>query len=76
MEPRPGFKKTTVHAWRMELEALGLGPISIDVRLTAVRKPAVEAVDNGLLALVATLRHVVRQVFDYCFRNPSLPTHQ
>ena len=39
----------------MELEALGLGPISIDVRLTAVRKPAVEAVDNGLLALVATL---------------------
>jgi hypothetical protein len=51
VEPRPGgFTKATVLAWRVALEARGLGPISINVRLTAVRKPAVEAADNGLLA--------------------------
>ena len=49
-EPRPGFTKATVNAWRMALEARGLGPISINVRITAVRKLAVEAADNGLLA--------------------------
>src|ERR1022692_1004784 len=49
-EPRPGFTKATVSAWRVALEARGLGSISINVRITAVRKLAVEAVDNGLLA--------------------------
>jgi site-specific recombinase XerD len=49
-EPRPGFTKATVNAWRAELEARGLGPVSINVRITAVRKLAVEAADNGLLA--------------------------
>jgi len=50
-EPRPaGFSKATVAAWRVALEARGLGPISINVRITAVRKLAVEASDNGLLA--------------------------
>src|SRR5579862_8913679 len=50
-EPRPaGFTKATVAAWRVALEARGLGPISINVRITAVRKLAVEAADNGLLA--------------------------
>jgi hypothetical protein len=39
-----------VTAWRVALEARGLGPISINVRITAVRKLAVEAADNGLLA--------------------------
>jgi site-specific recombinase XerC len=48
--PRPGFTKATVNAWRMELEARGLGAVSINVRITAVRKLAVEAADNGLLA--------------------------
>jgi hypothetical protein len=48
--PRPGFTKTTVNAWRMALEARGLGPIYVNVRITAVRKLAVEAADNGLLA--------------------------
>src|SRR6202140_3356626 len=49
--PRPaGFTKATVSAWRVALEARKLGPISINVRLTAVRKLAVEAADNGLLA--------------------------
>jgi site-specific recombinase XerD len=49
-EPRPGFTKATVAAWRVALEARGLGLISINVRITAVRKLAVEAADNGLLA--------------------------
>src|ERR1700748_2409798 len=45
-----GFAKATVTAWRVALEARKLGPISINVRITAVRKLAVEAADNGLLA--------------------------
>src|SRR5216684_3357642 len=49
-EPRSGFNKATVSTWRVALEARGLGPISINVRITAVRKLAVEAADNGLLA--------------------------
>src|ERR1700729_4273584 len=50
-ESRPaGFTKATVTAWRVSLEARKLGPISINVRITAVRKLAVEAADNGLLA--------------------------
>jgi hypothetical protein len=39
LEVRPaGFTKATVTAWRVSLEARGLGPISINVRITAVRK--------------------------------------
>src|SRR5438270_5220799 len=49
-EPRSGFTKATVSAWRVALEARGLGSVSINVRMTAVRKLAVEAADNGLLA--------------------------
>jgi len=49
-EPRPGFTKATVCAWRVALEARELGAVSINVRITAVRKLAVEAADNGLLA--------------------------
>ena len=37
-------------AWRVALEARGLGAISINVRITAARKLAVEAADNGLLS--------------------------
>src|ERR1700722_19857633 len=50
LEPRPGFTKATVCAWRVALEARGLRAVSINVRITAVRKLAVEAADNGLLA--------------------------
>src|SRR5882724_3264982 len=50
LEPRPGFTKATVSAWRVALEARGLGAVSINVRITAVRKLAVEASNNGLLA--------------------------
>ena len=49
-ELRPGFTKGTVSAWRVSLEARGLSSSSISVRLSAIRKLAVEAADNGLLA--------------------------
>ena len=49
-EPHPGFSKATVNAWRVSLEARGLGSSSISVRMSAVRKLAAEAADNGLLA--------------------------
>src|SRR5437870_8905643 len=48
--PRPGFTKATVSAWRVSLEARGLGSSSIIIRMSAIRKLAIEASDNGLLA--------------------------
>ncbi len=60
-EPRPGFTKATVAAWRVALEARGLGAVSINVRITAVRKLAVEAADNGLLAPELAERHHARE---------------
>lgn len=47
---RKGFTKETVAAWRVALEARGLGAVSINVRISAVRNLALEAADNGLLA--------------------------
>ena len=49
-EARPGFSKATVSAWRVSLEDRKLGSSSIIVRMSAIRKLAVEATDNGLLA--------------------------
>src|SRR3954462_8302868 len=49
-EPRSGFTKATVAAWRVALEGRGLGAVSINVRITAGRNRAGEAADNGLLA--------------------------
>ena len=48
--PRSGFTKATVSAWRVSLEARGLGSSSIIIRMSAIRKLAAEAADNGLLA--------------------------
>src|SRR6266581_1839612 len=48
--PRPGFSKATVSAWRASLETRGLGSSSIIIRMSAIRKLAGEAVDNGLIA--------------------------
>jgi integrase len=48
--PRPGFTKATVSAWRVSLETRGLGSSSIITRMSAIRKLAAEAADNGLLA--------------------------
>jgi len=50
-EPRPGgFCKATVSTWRASLEARGLGSSSIIIRMSAIRKLAAEAADNGLIA--------------------------
>ena len=50
-EPRPGgFCKATVSAWRASLETRGLGSSSIIIRMSAIRKLAAEAADNGLIA--------------------------
>jgi site-specific recombinase XerD len=48
--PRPGFTKATVSAWRVSLEERRLGSSSIIIRMSAIRKLACEAADNGLLA--------------------------
>src|SRR6266481_2597284 len=50
LAPRPGFTKATVSAWRVSLEARGLGSSSIIIRMSAIRKLAGEAADNGLMA--------------------------
>ena len=42
LEPRPGFNKATVSAWRASLEARKLGSSSIIVRMSAIRKLAGE----------------------------------
>jgi integrase len=43
------FNKATVQKYRRELEIKGLAPSSINVRLAAIRRLALEAADNGLL---------------------------
>ena len=48
--PRSGFTKASVNAWRASLDSRGLGSSSIGVRLSAIRKLATEAADNGLFA--------------------------
>lgn len=47
---RPPFSKAVVQEYRSHLEAQGLAPSTINVRLAAIRKLAAEAADNGLLA--------------------------
>ena len=46
----PGFTKATVSAWRVSLEDRKLGSSSMIIRMSAIRKLAAEAADNGLLA--------------------------
>jgi len=46
----PGFQKSTVNQYRVVLEGQGMAPSSINVHLSAIRKLAAEATDNGLLA--------------------------
>ena len=48
--PLSGFTKATVSAWRVSLEERKLGSSSIIVRMSAIRKLAAEAADNGSLA--------------------------
>jgi integrase len=46
----PGFQKSTVNQYRLVLEGQGMAPASVNVHLSAIRKLAAEATDNGLLA--------------------------
>ena len=46
---RVGLNKATVQAYKMALAARGLAASSINQRLSAVRKLAAEAADNGWL---------------------------
>ena len=50
MNSPEGFTKATVQRYRAALEQQGLAPSSINVRLSAVRKLANEAADNGVFA--------------------------
>jgi site-specific recombinase XerC len=49
-EPGREFNKAAVQKYRAELELKGLAPSSINVRLSAIRRLALEASDNGVLA--------------------------
>ena len=49
-DPVRQFNKAAVQKYRSELEAKGLAPSSINVRLSAIRRLALEAADNGLMA--------------------------
>ncbi|HDQ73061.1 MAG TPA: hypothetical protein ENN19_13350, partial [Chloroflexi bacterium] len=46
---RPPLSKALVQRYRAELQADGLAPATINQRLSAVRKLALEAADNGLI---------------------------
>jgi site-specific recombinase XerD len=48
-ERRPPFTKAAVQAFRAKLESEGLAGTTINVRLSAIRRLAAEAADNGLL---------------------------
>jgi site-specific recombinase XerC len=49
-DPAREFNKAAVQKYRAELEIKGLAPSSINVRLSAIRRLALEAADNGVLA--------------------------
>jgi len=59
--PRPGFTKATVSAWRVSLEERRLGSSSIIIRMSAIRKLAAEAADNGLAGAGTGCRHQPRE---------------
>ena len=48
--PGREFNKATVQKYRTELQTKGLAPSSINVRLAAIRRLALEAADNGFVA--------------------------
>ena len=48
--PGREFNKATVQKYRTELQTKGLAPSSINVRLSAIRRLALEAADNGFIA--------------------------
>jgi integrase len=48
-KPAAGFSKATVQAYRAHLLEPGLAPSTVNLRMTAIRRLAAEAADNGLL---------------------------
>ena len=48
-EARPPLSRAIVQQYRSVLESAGLAPPSINLRLSAIRKLAAEAAENGLL---------------------------
>jgi integrase len=44
------FSKSLVSAWKASLESAGYSPATVNQRLSAIRKLATEAADNGMLA--------------------------
>jgi site-specific recombinase XerD len=50
MNPGLGFSKATVQKYRGYLEGHKLAPSTLNVKLSALRRLAVEAADNGLIA--------------------------
>lgn len=48
-KPDTGFSKATVNAYRSYLEAAGKAPSTVNARIVAIRKLAVEAADNGFI---------------------------
>src|SRR5450631_2923565 len=71
--PRPGFTKATVSVWRVSLEERRLGSSSIIIRMSAIRKLAAEAADNGLLApeLAAGISRVTVYIYDLVVYGPQ-----
>lgn len=59
-EGRPSLSKALVQRYRSKLQADGLAPASVNLRMSAIRKLAQEAADNGLLD--ATLANGVARV--------------
>lgn len=59
-EPRLALNRTVVLRFRLHLESLGLAAGTINQRLAAVKRPAYEATDSGLLSpeLAAGIRRV------------------
>ena len=49
-DPGRQFNKAAVQKYRSELETKGLAPSSINVRLSAIRRLALEAADNDLMS--------------------------
>jgi site-specific recombinase XerD len=47
---QPPFSRALVHAHRAEMEEKGLAPATINLRLSAIRKLAIEAAANGLMS--------------------------
>jgi hypothetical protein len=56
-EPGRQFHKATVQKYRVELQNKGLAPSSINVRLSSIRRLALEAADHGLLSPSAAHSH-------------------